>query len=120
MGGVGACLVLLPAPGPLPAQWRTCPPSLFPNPLLLAMHRCELRGHLDKAARRPALASLLPPLAAPGRPWPPLAGGLTEEEEVLQALQVGGLHLQLLLSGQLLRHHTAVTQSCPQPGGVEL
>lgn len=42
--------------------------------------------------------------------------GLTEDEDMLQALQEGSLELALLLLGQLLGHHTAIAQASPQPG----
>ena len=44
-------------------------------------------------------------------------GALTEEEDVLQVLEEGALELLLLLSGQLLGDHAAVTQPSPQPAG---
>lgn len=40
-------------------------------------------------------------------------GALTEEEDVLQVLEEGALELLLLLSGQLLGDHAAVTQPSP-------
>lgn len=43
--------------------------------------------------------------------------GLTEEEDVLQVLEEGALELLLLLPGQLLGDHAAVTQASPQPAG---
>lgn len=44
--------------------------------------------------------------------------GLTEDEDVLQALEEGVLELLLLFPGQLLGDHAAVTQASPQPAGV--
>lgn len=44
-------------------------------------------------------------------------GVLTEEEDVLQVLEEGALVLLLLLPGQLLGDHAAVTQPSPQPAG---
>lgn len=46
--------------------------------------------------------------------------GLTEDEDMLQALQEGSLELALLLLGQLLGHHTAIAQASPQPGVGEV
>lgn len=43
--------------------------------------------------------------------------GLTEDEDVLQALEEGVLELLLLFPGQLLGDHAAVTQASPQPAG---
>lgn len=44
-------------------------------------------------------------------------GVLTEEEDVLQILEEGALEFLLLLPGQLLGDHAAVTQPSPQPVG---
>lgn len=44
--------------------------------------------------------------------------GLTEDEDVLQALEEGVLEILLLLPGQLLGDHAAVTQASPQPVGA--
>lgn len=41
----------------------------------------------------------------------------TEDEDVLQALEMRGLVLILLLFGQLLGHHASVTKASSQPGG---
>lgn len=52
----------------------------------------------------------------PGPGVPGLWVWLTEDTEVLQALQVCTFQLQLLLSGQLLGDCAAIAQASPQPG----
>lgn len=52
----------------------------------------------------------------PGPGVPGLWVWLTEDAEMLQALQVCTLQFQLLLSGQLLGDHAAIAQASPQPG----
>lgn len=47
--------------------------------------------------------------------WAGLWVWLTEDAEMLQALQVCVFQFQLLLPGQLLGDHASITQASPQP-----